>query len=42
MKFLIVVLIVVVLVVVVMRVRKQFSREIDRAKDIRRADRDGE
>ncbi|WP_256449173.1 hypothetical protein [Paeniglutamicibacter quisquiliarum] len=40
MKFLIVVLIVVVVVVVVMRVRKQFSSEIARAKDIRRANGD--
>lgn len=40
MKFLIVVLIVVVVVVVVIRVRNQFSSEIERAKDIRRSDRD--
>ncbi|MDO2935491.1 hypothetical protein Q2T94_14375 [Paeniglutamicibacter sulfureus] len=40
MKFLIVMLIVVVVIVVVIRLRKQFSREIDRVKDIRRAHRD--
>ncbi|MGB9035045.1 MAG: hypothetical protein WCC45_11055 [Paeniglutamicibacter sp.] len=40
MKFLIVLLIVVVVVVVVMRLRTQFSKEIDRAKEIRRANRD--
>ena len=37
MKFLIFVLIVVVVVVVVMRLRKQFSKEIQRAKEIRRS-----
>lgn len=40
MKFLIVLLIVVVVVVVVMRLRKQFSKEIERAKEIRRSNRD--
>jgi flagellar biogenesis protein FliO len=40
MKFLIVLLIVVVVVMVVIRLRKQFSREIDRAKDIRRSKRE--
>jgi flagellar biogenesis protein FliO len=40
MKFLIVLLIVVVVAIVVIRLRKQFSREIDRAKDIRRSKRE--
>lgn len=40
MKFLIVLLIVVAVVVVVARLRKQFSKEIDRAKEIRRSKRD--
>ncbi len=37
MKFLIFVLVVVVVVVVVLRVRKQFSKEIQRAREIRRS-----
>lgn len=40
MKLLIIMLIVVVVIVVVARVRKQFSGEIARAKDIRRANRE--
>ena len=40
MKFLIVVLIVVVVVIVAVRLRKQFSSEIQRAKDIRRSRRE--
>lgn len=40
MKFLIVMLIVVIVIVVVARLRKQFSREVQRAKDIRRANRE--
>ncbi len=37
MKFLIVMLIVIVVVVVIVRLRKQFSKEIDRAKNIKRS-----
>ena len=40
MKLLIVMLIIVLVIVVVARLRKQFSREIQRAKDIRRANRE--
>lgn len=40
MKFLLLMVVVVVVIVIVMRLRKQFSKEISRAKDIRRANRE--